>query len=70
MVTSADIIATLNGPPHGLSDAEIARRVGSTQPTIWRLRTGKSAEAGEGLYRALTALHAELSGTVECSDAA
>lgn len=60
MVTSAHIITALNGPPYGLSDAEIARRVGSTQPTIWRLRNGKTAAATEDLYRALLTLHAEV----------
>ena len=70
MVTSATIIATLNGPPFGLSDAEIARRCSSTQPTIWRLRTGKTSEAGETLYRSLMALHAKLAAEVSAGETA
>ena len=37
----------------GLSDPEIARRVGSSQPTIFRLRTGKSKDCMSNLRKAL-----------------
>jgi len=44
-----------------MSDAEIARRVKSTQPTIWRLRSEKSQDCSANLYRALCLLKDEIS---------
>jgi len=45
----------------GMSDAEIARRVKSTQPTIWRLRSEKSKDCSASLYRKLCLLKDEIS---------
>lgn len=39
-----------------LPDGEIARRAGSSQPTIWRLRTGKTKDCSADLYRRLCQL--------------
>jgi len=44
-----------------LSDAEIAKRVGSSQPTIWRLRNGRTENCMSGLLNNLAGLHEELS---------
>lgn len=55
MDTARDIICALNSEQK-LSDAEIARQVGSSQPTIWRIRTGKTADCSSALYRELLRL--------------
>jgi transcriptional regulator with XRE-family HTH domain len=44
----------------GLSDAEIARRVSCSQPTIWRLRNGKSEDCRGRLYQSLLALREQI----------
>lgn len=41
-----------------MSDSSIATMVGCSQPTIWRLRTGKSASCHSDLYVAIATLHA------------
>lgn len=45
---------------YDLTDSEIARRVESSQPTIWRIRTGQSKDCASSLYRALAELREEL----------
>lgn len=41
----------------GLSDSVIAKLVNTTQPTIWRIRTGVTEDCGAKLYMDLLALH-------------
>lgn len=59
MDTPTDIVKAI-AETYKLTDQAIATRVGGTQPTIWRLRTGKSKTCGSDLYLALHALRAEL----------
>ncbi len=43
----------------GLTDSEIAAMANSTQPTIWRIRTGVTSDCGAILYASLLKLHGE-----------
>lgn len=52
---AAELAARFN-----LSDQDIAERVKSTQPTIWRLRTGISKDCSAFLFIALIQLRDEL----------
>lgn len=47
----------------GLSDAEIARRCHTSQPTIHRIRTGKTSDTRASLADRLRTLHGELVAT-------
>jgi len=42
-----------------LSDSEIARRASSSQPTIWRLRTGETKDCSSSLYISLMKIRDE-----------
>lgn len=59
METANEVINLLSGQ-FNLTDADIAKRVGSTQPTIWRLRSGKTKDCSADLYRNLYQLMKEL----------
>lgn len=59
MDTAHEVIMTISTEAN-LSDAEIAARVGYSQPTIWRLRAGKTKSCSSDLYRALCTLRAEI----------
>lgn len=61
MDTAREIVSAI-GKQFGLTDSDIAARVKSSQPTIWRLRTGRSKDCGSRLYTALRRLHTELHG--------
>jgi hypothetical protein len=52
---AAELAARFN-----LSDQDIAERVKSTQPTIWRVRTGISKDCSASLFIALVQLRDEL----------
>jgi predicted transcriptional regulator len=53
----SDLLSELNQA--GLSDAEIARLVDSTQATIQRVRTGQHADTRYTLGKAIEFLHAQ-----------
>jgi hypothetical protein len=59
MDTAQEIVSALAGH-FKLSDEDIAKRVGSTQPTIWRVRSGKTKDCGATLYRSLLHLRNKL----------
>lgn len=59
MKSPKDLINDI-GERYKLSDSEIARRVQSTQPTIWRLRTGATRDCMSGLRTRLEELHQDL----------
>lgn len=46
----------------GLRDAHIAARCGAGQPTIWRIRRGKTRDPRLSVVRALVDLHASVCG--------
>lgn len=54
MDTARDVVFELNR--FAISDTEIAKRVGASQPTIWRLRSGKAKDCSADLYRKLCLL--------------
>jgi transcriptional regulator with XRE-family HTH domain len=45
---------------HALTDADVADRTGSTQPTIWRLRNGETKDCLASLYISLAQLREQL----------
>lgn len=59
MDSARDIVSVIS-ETFQLSDDAIAKRVGSSQPTIWRIRTGKTLDCSSGLYRELCALRNSL----------
>ena len=59
MDTAQELVTSL-ADRFKLSDEDIARRVGSTQPTIWRVRSGKTKDCGATLYRSLLRLSEQL----------
>jgi len=66
MDTPHEVVTQLAGQ-FNLSDAEIAKRVDSTQPTIWRLRSGKSSDCSAFLFIGLVKLRDELATTQEAA---
>lgn len=52
MDTAKDIIVRIQDS-HGLTDQALADIVESTQPTIWRIRTGETKDCAASLYIAL-----------------
>ncbi len=52
MDTAKDIIAAIQ-TTHGLTDQALASLVESTQPTIWRVRTGDTKDCSASLYMRL-----------------
>lgn len=69
MDTAHEVVMALNNR-FDLSDAEIAKRIGSSQPTVWRLRSGKTKDCSADLYRKLCLLRAEVSQKVGAGDTA
>jgi len=59
MDTAQEIVSSL-ADRFKLSDEDIAKRVGSTQPTIWRVRSGKTKDCGATLYRSLLQLREQM----------
>jgi hypothetical protein len=57
MDTAKDMIAEIQAR-HGLTDQALADLVESTQPTIWRIRTGETKDCAASLYMRLAALRA------------
>jgi hypothetical protein len=43
-----------------LTDAKIAKLVESNQPTVWRIRSGKTKDCSADLYRKLCVLREKL----------
>lgn len=44
----------------GMSDSDIAKEVVSSQPTIWRIRTGETKSCASDLYIALANLRSSV----------
>jgi transcriptional regulator with XRE-family HTH domain len=59
MDTAHEVVMTLSAQ-FDMSDAEIAKRIGSSQPTVWRLRSGKTKDCTADLYRKLCLLREEV----------
>lgn len=60
MNTPIDLIRDLRAS--GLTDAKIAERCGTTQPTIWRIAAGESRDPRYSIVRAIADLHASVCG--------
>lgn len=54
----------------GLTEAEIAKRCETSQPTIHRIRTGKTLDTKASIADRLRGLHAELKASGEFDRAA
>jgi transcriptional regulator with XRE-family HTH domain len=64
MDTAHEVVMTLSSA-FDMSDAEIAKRIGSSQPTVWRLRSGKTKDCTADLYRKLCLLREEVAQSAE-----
>lgn len=51
---------------HALSDSEIARRIHTSQPTIWRIRNEQVSDCSSSVYIALVHLRDELRSETAC----
>lgn len=69
MDTAHEVVTALSSR-FEMSDVEIAKRIGSSQPTVWRLRSGKTKDCSADLYRKLCLLREEVAQKVGAGDTA
>ncbi len=69
METAQDIIKAIQAR-HELTDQALATLVESTQPTIWRIRTGDSKDCAASLYIRLMNLRRTLDDQHQAKQAA
>lgn len=69
MDTAKDIIADIQSR-HSLTDQALATLVESTQPTIWRIRTGDTKDCSASLYMRIANLRRVLDDQPQTKQAA